>query len=297
MVILAGLGMLLAAAPASAGNGLALLKHIPEDVDALVALNLAKSRNTPLFRKGLEMAAKELGDAWKKLEAAKIDPGKDVDTILVSAYTRDEGPQLVVVIEGRLANFVAELRKSPAAMLQGLETWTLGDHAAIVVEKKLVFCNAPLLPAVVDTLKGKRGNAKASKKAKSLRTAVAAADTRGDGWAAVLGRAVAKELPVPGQVSWATLSLATSKGVAIEVKISADTEDTASMWASTINQQIPTVKPLLESEGFGSMADSIEAKNTGALFEVGLVMTDGEVTKAVSYLARQAGLAGGAKSP
>lgn len=295
--ILAALALLLVAAPARAGNAMPLLKLIPDDVQVVAALNLAKARGTPLFRKGLELAARGAGDSWKKLEAAKIDPAKDLDTVLVAAQMTSDEPRVCVVIEGRLTGLLGELRKAKSVLQQGLETWDFGEHGALVVDKKVIFCHSPLLPAVVETLKGKRGNLKASKRAKPLRAAVAAVDARGDGWAAVLGSAFSKDLPVPGQVAWAAISLATSTGLAVEMKISADAEATASSWASAINEQLPTVKPLLETQGFGSMADSIEARNTGALLEVSLLLTDGEVSKALSYLARQAGVAGDAKSP
>lgn len=297
VVILAGLWLGLAAAPASAGPGVPLLRYVPDDVDMVASLNLAKARNTSLFRKGAELAAAELGDAWKKLEAAKVDPAKDLDTLLVAGYLAGDTQQVIGVFEGRLAGLLAELRKQPAAMQQGLEVWTFDDYAAIAVEKRVIVCSLGLRDAVIETVKGKRASLKASKRAKVVRAAVASVDPRGDAWVAVHGRVFKDMAPGQGTVSWLSASLATSKGMAVELKVSGDSEETASSWSNLVAEQLPMVKQLLGSQGFGSMADSIEAKNTGTLLVVGLVMSDGEVTKALSYLARQAGVAGDAKSP
>ncbi len=295
VVLLVGLW----AAPAFAGSGVPLLKYVPDDVDLVAAVNLSKSRGTAMFRKGTELAAAELGETWQKLVDAKFDPSKDLDTMMVAAKTGG-ATQIIVVLEGRLAGLETELRKQPvSSQQQGLDIWSFKEVSAFVFEKRLILCSPVLLADVLGTVKGKRASVKGSKKAsaKDLRAAVAATDLRGDAWLAAPGRMFKDSMPTPGAVSWVSGSLATSKGMAMDLKISTDREETAqdiATWAAT---QLPTAKQLLGSQGFGSMADSIEVKNTGALVVVGLVMSDGELAKVLSYLSGKAGASGGAKSP
>ena len=291
VVLLVGLW----AAPALAGTGAPLLKYVPDDVDVVAAVNLSKSRGTPMFKKGAETVAAELGDTWKKLLAAKFDPSKDVDTMVLGAKTGGDDPRFVAVIEGRLGGLEVELKRRPSAVQQGITVWTFDDVSSFFFEKKVIVCSNELLTVALDTVKGKKGSVKTSKKAKGLRDAVAATDLRGDAWVVVHGSKLKDQtLPVPGTLSWASIGMATSKGLAVNVKLSADSEASAEGMASWATQQLPMGKQLLGSQGFGSMADSIEVKNTGALVTVDLVMSDGELMKVMSYLSGMAG-AGGAK--
>ncbi len=283
--------------PARAGSGASLFKYLPEDVEVIGAVNLAKSRNTPLFRKGLELAVKEMGDDWAKMKAAKLDPAKDVDTALFGAKTVDGSVRFTVVFEGKLAGFESELRKVPSTPQQGVDVWSFGDTSLLFVDKKLIVCSQELVAAVVETAKGKRGNVKASKKAKALRAAVAVTDLRGDVWAAALGKELSTSLPVSGSLAWMSLSMATSKGVAVEAKAATDSEATAAGLVAWTTEQLPMAKQLMSSQGFAAAADSIEVKNTGSVAGVTVVLTDGEMGKVLSYLSRQAGTAADVKSP
>lgn len=285
------------AAPALAGSGVSLLKYAPDDAEALGAVNLAKSRGTALFKKGLESFAGEMGESWKKLKDAKLDLGKDVDTMLVAVKTVADKQVFTVVMEGRLAAFEAELRKSASEAKLGISVWTYNDLSMLFFEKKFIVCSTPLIDDVVDTLKVKRPSLKTSRKGKTLRAAVAATDLRGDAWIVGLGKPLKDLLPVSGSVAWLSAGLSTSKGMAMEIKLSTDTEETATGIATWATEQLPMAKSLLSSQGFGTMADSIEVKNTGALVVVGAVMSDGELAKVLSYLSRQAGSAGDVKSP
>lgn len=287
VVLLVGLW----ASPVFAGSGVPLLKYVPDDVDVVAAVNLSKSRGTPMFKRGAETVAAELGDTWKKLLAAKFDPSKDLDTVVMGAKTGGADPLFVAVIEGRLAGLEAELKRHPSTVQQGTTVWTFDDVSSFSFEKKVIVCSTSLLATVLETVKGKKGSVKSSKKAKAMRDAVAATDLRGDAWAVVHGSRLKEAMPVQGALGWASMSMATSKGMAVDVKLSTDSEQSATGMVTWATDQLPMAKKLLESQGFPSMADSIEVKNTGALVTVGLVMSDGELTKVMSYLSGKAGAA------
>lgn len=283
---------------AHAAPGAALFKYLPDDVEVVGAVNFAKSRSTPLFKKGIELASSQLADEWAKLKAAKLDPAKDIDTALVGAKTVDGAVRFAVIMEGRLAGFEAEVRKLPATPQQGVDLWTFGETSMFFVDKKLVICSQELAAQLAETAKGKRGNLKASKKAKTLRSAVAATDLRGDVWFATSSKELGSAMPVDGgSLSWMSMSMATSKGVAAELKAATDSEKTAASVLTLWNEQGGMVKQLMSSQGFGAAADSIEVKNTGSVVGMSLVLTDGELAKVLSYLSRQAGGAADVKSP
>ncbi len=279
------------ASPVFAGSGASLLKYLPDDVDVVAAVNLSKSRSTPMFKKGAETVAAELGDTWKKLLAAKFDPAKDLDTMVLGAKTGGDDQLFVAVLEGRLAGLEAELKRHPSTVRQGTTVWTFDDVSSFTFEKKVIVCSTPLLATVLETVKGKKGSVRSSKKAKELRNAVAATDLRGDAWAVVHGSRLKKSMPVSGALGWASISMATSNGLAIDLKLSTDSEPSAAGMVTWATEQLPMAKKLLEAQGFPSVADSIEVNNTGALVVVGLVMSDGELSKVMSYLSGKAGTA------
>jgi hypothetical protein len=285
------------AAPALAGSGVSLLRYAPDDAEALGAVNLAKSRGTALFKKGLESFAGEMGESWKKLKDAKLDLGKDVDTMLVAVKTVADKQVFAVVMEGRLTAFEAEMRKGASELKQGIAVWAYNDLSMLFFDKKFIVCSTALTDQMLDTLKVKRPSLKTSRKGKTLRAAVAGTELRGDAWMVGVGKPLKDLLPVSGSVLWLSASMSSSKGLATEIKLAADTEETATELATWMTGQLPMAKSLLGSQGFGTMADSIEVKNTGALLVVGAVMSDGELTKVLSYLSRQAGSAGDVKSP
>jgi hypothetical protein len=293
VVLLVGL----CAAPAIAGSGVPLLKYAPDDAEAIGAVNLAKSRGTTLFKKSLESFAGEMGESWKKLKDAKLDLSKDVDTLLVAVKPVGGEQSFVVVMEGRLAAFEGEMRKNASESQQGITVWAYKDLSMLFFEKKFIVCSKALTGEVVDTLKGKRPNLKSSRKGKTLRAAVAGTELRGDAWLVGLGKPLKELLPVAGNVSWLSVSMASSKGMAMEIKLAADTEETAKEIVTWMTDQLPMGKQILSSQGFGTTAESIEVKNTGALVVVNAVMSDGELAKVLSYLPRQAGAAGDVKSP
>ena len=285
------------ALPAHAGQGTALLKYVPDDVDLVVGFNVAKSRSTPLFRKSLEVLKAEAAEVWKTFASVQFDPAKDLDTVLVAGHLPDgKGDStFVVVFEGRLGALGSVL--APSEAHSGLPVHLEQDVAALLIDKRLVFCSVSLLDDVVATVKGKRPSARTSRRAKVLRAGLAAMEPRVDLWLVLSGKVFKEQLPVQGKVEWVGMTAATSKGVAIELRAGVDSEPAAAEISTWFGNQLGTVKSLLAAQGFESMADSFEVKNTGATIGVSALMSEGEVARALTLVSRQATAEAGSKSP
>jgi hypothetical protein len=298
VVLVVALCGVLGARPALAGRGDALLKYLPEDTEVVASLNLAKGRGTPLLRAGLDAVGQRLGASWQSVPTASFDPARDLDTIVLG-WSPDEqtgGSVMLGVLEGRLDGFARALRKQPAQRQGGVEVWRWDQLAVLFVDKRAIVCAPEALSGVVATLTGKRANARRSRKALALRAGVAAADTRGDAWIAAGGKSV-PNLPVAGALNWISGSVAAQRGLVMEIKVDTDVDATAAALVDWTSSQLPLAKQVLASQGLGSMADSIEVKNTGALLVVGMVMSEVELTNLLAALSQQRAATGGAKSP
>lgn len=289
------------AAPAQAGRGTSLLKYVPDDVEMVMSLDISGARSTPLFRRSLEILKVEAKDIWQTLRDAKFDLAKDLDTLLVAgSYSGGQATErFVAVFEGRLSGLQTIFHHNPVTLHRGVAVRVdaAKDMASLVVDKRLIVCSTSMLDDVVATILRKRVSARTSRRATSLRSGLAGLDPRGDAWMVITGAAIKEALPAGLKLSWMGVWAATNKGVAVELRAGTDSEAAAAEISTLLVGQIGAVKQLLASQGFDSMAESFEAKTTGPVVGVSLLMSEEEVTKVLRLVSRQAAEEAEVKSP
>lgn len=276
--------VLLCASSANAGQGGALLRYVPEKVDFIAAIDVAKARTTPAFQQ--TMAVLERLAVWRDMAAASFDPSRDLDTALIAGTVADSaGSRFVVVLEGRLTALEAVLQRYPVRSVPGgLELRQVDGGAAFWIQRRLVLCSAALLEEVLATSRGKAASVRSSRRTGRLRAAVRAARARADGWmaadGAVFGTAGASRL------EWLSATIAGNRGIALEVRIGAPSESAATEISTWISDLVSSSRATVAGQGFESMADSFEVKATGMVVGVSGLMSEGEVSTALGLVAR-----------
>ncbi len=276
------------ASPAFAGQGAALLRLVPEEVELVAALNVSKARGTPLFREAMALLRARAGAVWEGFAKASFDPASDLDTVLIAGMTADPAAgrtseRFVVVFEGRLRGLSALLLKESTERRDGFTIWRdpSADSAAFLVGDRLVVCSSALLGDALAVARGKRPSAKSSRRAQVLRAGVAALGARVDAWGVISGAAIKSPLPVSGKLEWLGLSVATSAGVALELRAGTDSEASAEALAAWLGDQLDQLRPWLSAQGFKSVANSLELKHTGSVAGVSAVVSAAEVESAL----------------
>lgn len=285
------------AAPADAGQGFRLLRYVPDEADAVVTVNVAKARSSELFRKVVEIAARS--ESWTKLANQGVDVVAAVDTFLIAIRRTSAGEsRFVAVVEGKIANLQSLIASAARSERDGLVVYEQDDAVLFFHDQKLFVCSAAWFEEVSTTARGKRGSVKSSRRAGPLRMALAALESRAEVWAIMRGAFLGgAALPVDGSLEWLGLTATGSRSVAIEARLGLDTEGAATEFSSWIGTQLPQARQFLKLQGYESMADSIEVKTTGAAAGVSLLMSDGEVARALSLISQQFASDQSTKSP
>src|SRR6476660_5464880 len=105
--VLAALIALVAVTPAEAGRGAALIKYLPDDSNAVIACDVARSRGSMMFKKLFKIAREQ--NATLDALSANVAVDKMVDTIVVGA---NPAKRAVIVLEGRVDKLLVEAKKT-----------------------------------------------------------------------------------------------------------------------------------------------------------------------------------------
>lgn len=276
--------VLLCAASARAGQGVTLLRHVPEQVDFVAAVDVAKARATPMFRE--TVAVLQQLSVWRDMVAASFDPARDLDTALIAGtVATSPSPRFVIVLEGRLAALEKVLGRYPVRRLPGgLELREVEGGAAFWSGRRLVLGSSAMLEEVLATARGKASSVRGSRRAARLRAAIRAIESRADGWMALDGSAFGT--PESTRLEWLSVTAAGNRGLALEVRIGTAADSAAAEIATWISDFIASSRSTAAAQGFESMADSFEVKATGMVVGVSGLMSEGEVSTALGLVSR-----------
>lgn len=261
-----------------------LLRHVPEKVDFIAGIDVAKARTTPMFQQ--TVAVLQQLSVWREMAAAAFDPARDLDTVLIAGtLATTSSPRFVIILEGRLAALEPVLRRYPSRRLPGgLELRDVDGGAAFWHQRRLVLGSSAMLDEVLATTRGKAVSVKGSRHAGRMRAAIRTIESRADGWMALDGAAFGD--PGATRLEWLGATIAANRGLALEVRIGAQSESAAAEISTWISDFVTSSRSMAAAQGFESMADSFEAKATGMVVGVSALMSEGEVSTAIGLVSR-----------
>ncbi len=269
----------LVASRAEAGRGTALLKYLPDDTNVVVASDVARARNSPIFAKLFQLARDK--QAWLDTLASAQPIDKQIDTIVLGST---ENQTAVVVLEGRIDKLVAEVKKQATKTEThgGVTYWVTSEGEIAVIDKKLVFATAGTMPAVIDRAKDKKAKGPAA-----VRTIMAATTPN----TAVFGGAqldasaksqFGKELGSEPQ--WAAFSFAMAQKITLDARLKFADDAGAVAAAKKMSDQLtPDRRGQLEGFIGKDFADSITIDQQQSFARFAATLTSEEVDKVVSF--------------
>ncbi len=192
-----------------AGRGAASLKYLADATDAVVLVDVAKGRKSPVFLKGFELAT----DKLPILATIKLDK---IETVIAGHVSSNE---VVVILEGNVDALAAEAKKRSTATAThaGVTYWITPDGEVGVIAKRLVIASPKTFDAVIDRAADK----KRSRGPARVRTWLAAGQTSAALVIAAMPDArVAKDLSkrLGGSPQFATLSVGTTSNLTVDAR-------------------------------------------------------------------------------
>lgn len=274
--------MLLVAAVATraeAGRGTASLKYLPDDTNVVLASDLSRARNSPIFKKLFKLAREQI--TWLDTLASAQPIEKQVDTIVIGA-TADK--HAVVVLEGRIDKLVAEAKKDqPTSETHAGVTYFVGkDGEFAVIDKRLVFTSAGGMTAVIDRAKDKK-----AKGPSAVRTIMAAATPSAALFGGVVLDAAMKsqlDKSLGSEPQWLAFSFSMAQKLTLDLRLKMADEAAAAAGAKSINDQLtPERRGQLEAFVGKEFSDSLTVDQQQSFTRISASMTAEEVEKVVSF--------------
>lgn len=285
-----GSALVATTAPAHAGDGTDLLKFVPETAQVVMVFDMADARDSTLLQKGYTKLLDAAPDAKQKLSELGLDPLKDVDTLLFAgggakSLGDDDMKDMLIIVEGRLPK--DKLSTMPGATKSaygGVTIYTNKDTDAAFVGDRLFFAKKGKMKLALDIAankgKGKGKNVAASKKAKAMRDAIAAADTSADTWAAIVLPAKNQADAKKAGLSAKTVALGVnySADLAIGLRVATESEADATKMVGMIQSQLPQVVSALDSIGLKKASKSVTIGQDAANVKMAVTVTEAELT-------------------
>ena len=286
------------AAPARAGNGVALLRYVPDDAQVVSGLDVASARDSALFRTWVDKFLTSAGSG-EYLRAIGIDPLADIDTILVARHgfgdsDGEDGAPDVAIFEGRVGKAALDkMGGTVEVKRRGKLTYWVNDKGVVVrVGKRLFVAPIARVDQLLDLVAGKGPSAARSPKAAPLRAAIAATDTRHDGWLALVLPADAKAKAAAAGVDADAVAVCATVGrsLTLEIRGLMASEKAAADALALANSHLQEAVEGLGHLGLKDAARSISISADGSIVEATVTVTEAE-------LGTLGGLAGGLGSP
>ncbi|MEZ4399704.1 MAG: hypothetical protein R3B06_06780 [Kofleriaceae bacterium] len=295
-----GAALVATAAPAHAGNGTDLLKFVPEQSQLVMVFDMGGARGSGLLQKGFSQLLAAAPDAKTKLAELGLDPMKDIDTILFAGgsakgLSKDSMQDVLIIVEGRLPkDKLSTIPDATSSTYAGVTIFTSKDTDAAFIGDRMYFAKKGKLKAEIDLVLGK-GKAKGksvatSKRAKAMKAAIAAADTKAHLWAAVLIPASAQaDMKKEGMAaSTVTFGMKFTADLAIGLKLVTDSADSAAKIVGMAQAQLGQVTSAASSMGLTKAAKSLMVAADGPVVKLNLALTEAELTS-IMNLAKQFG--------
>jgi hypothetical protein len=265
-------------ARAEAGRGVASLKYLPDDTNVVMATDVARSRNSQMFKKLFKLARDQV--AWLDTLASTQPVEKQIDTIVIGATP---GKTAVVVLEGRIDKLLAETKKQATSteVHEGITYWVTADGEIAVIDKKLVFASPGTMTAVIDRAKDKK-----AKGPGAVRTIMAAATpTSAVFGGALLDSAMKSQLDksLGSEPQWMSFSCGMAQKLALDVRLKFADEAGAATAAKSINDQLtPERRGQVESFVGKEFSESLTVEQQKSFAKISATLTSEEVEKVVS---------------
>ena len=271
---------------ARAGNGVDLVRFMPEDSSVYLVVDVAGSRDSDLFKKGMAKVVSLAPSSFATVQAAGLDPVTAIDTIAIGGRALASGhdsDDFVIVAEGKQVAKVVELfskdPKAKATTYHGVILWQNNEAAIALVQKRLFLAKPGYIDRTIDLALGKVKSAAKSPKGAPLRAVIATTDTRQDLWAAVVlpadaaATAKASGLDVQGVSMGATLS----SSLALEIKLLNATDASATTMLKQINQALPQLSQAFGSMGLSAAAQTLQLDRDGPAVRLAITLTEEEI--------------------
>jgi len=283
---------------AVAGNGTTLMKQIPESTQIVIVFDVAEARDSKLVTANFQKMLDNNPDAGAKLAAFGIDPMKDIDTLMFAGggvtelSMMKEVSQMVLIVEGRIPKKAMDNPAVTKSKHRNIEIFSKDDTDAAFVGKNLFFTKKGQMNAAIDVALGKAKNAATSPKAKALRTAVSATDTKNDMWLVVL-------IPDKDKTNMAqnglvmdsmAITLKLAADLAAVMRINAPNDAEAAKGLSLLQTILPTLKQSMGGIGLTAAAKTLTLTQDKASVQIAGSVTEGELNALVA-------MAGGAPPP
>lgn len=288
LATLATLAAVTIAAPrlARAGDGVDLMRFMPEDSSVYLVIDVSGARDSALFKDGMAKLVSLAPSELAIVQAAGLDPVNAIDTIAIGGRALQSGhdsDDFVVVAEGKQVTRVAELfakdPKAKAATYHGVTYWQNGEASLALIGKRVFLAKPGYIDRTIDLALGKAKNAARSPKGAALRAVIATTDVRQDVWAAVVmpadAAAMAKAQGI--ELQGMSLGVTLSSSLALEVKVLNATDASATALLKQINLALPQVTPALSTMGLAAAAKTLQIDKDGAAIRLAITLTEGEI--------------------
>ncbi|HEX5063743.1 MAG TPA: hypothetical protein VFV99_30400 [Kofleriaceae bacterium] len=270
----------LVASRADAGRGTASLKYLPDDTNVVVVADVARARNSPIFKKLFTIAREQNTTLDTLASAQPIE--KQVDTIVAASTPNKDA---VIVLEGRIDKLVAEAKKQATKTdtHAGVTFWVTADGEFTVVDKKLVFASAGQISGVIDRAKDKKAKGPAA-----VRTIMAATTPNTAVFGGATLDASMKEQfnkSLGAEPQWAAVSFAMAQKLTIDARLKFADETAAATAVKTVNDQLtPDRRGQLEGFVGKDFADSVTIDQQQSFARIAAALTADELDKVISFL-------------
>jgi hypothetical protein len=291
---------------AHAGNGVDLVRFMPEDASIYMVVDVAGARDSDLFKKGMAKLVSLAPGGFATVQAAGLDPATAVDTIAFGGRGWEDGgnsDDFVAVAEGKQVQLIADLisrdPKSKATKYHGVTTWGSGDGAIALVKKRMFFAKPSHIERAIDLALGKIKGAAKSPKGASLRAVISATDTRHDLWAAMVmpasANAMAKAQGI--ELQGVSMGASLSTDLALELKIINTSEASATTMLKELEKALPQLTPMLGNMGLATAAKTLQIDKDGATVRLAMTITQDELKTLATFLGATLGGALGGLNP
>jgi hypothetical protein len=266
-------------APADAGRGAASLKYLPDDTNVVMASDVARARNSRIFKQLFKLAREQV--AWLDSLASAQPVEKQIDTIVIGATPAKTA---VVVLEGRIDKLLAETKKQATSTdtHAGITYWVTAEGEVAVIHKKLVFASPGTMTAVIDRAKNKKAKGPAA-----VRTIVAAATPNTAVFGgAVLDAAMKSQLDksLGSEPQWVSFSFGMAQKLELDVRLKFADDTAAAAVTKSINEQLtPERRGQLEGFVGKEFSDSVAVEQQRSFARISARLTSEEVAKVMSF--------------
>lgn len=297
---LSALALVAASGQAFAGNGTDLLKQVPETTQIMMAFDASEARDSSLVEANFKKLLDSTPDAKAKLAQFGIDPMKDIDTLIFAGggiselSTMKDTAQMVFIVEGRIPRKMVDAEAITRSKHRGVEILSKEDTDAAFIGQRLFFTKKGGMPAAIDVAlgKGKVKNAAQSPKAKKLREAIAATNTKTDVWMVIVIPDKDKVTMTQSGLSVESMSVAVklAADLAAVVKLHAISEAEAAKGVSLFQTILPTLKSSMGGIGLTHAASTLTLTQVKAAVQVEGTLTATELNALIA-------MASGAPAP